>query len=53
MPIMTLPVFLISGSGPIPKIPRKLLIMPVSRTRETSASVRSRKLMHIGSVTSR
>ena len=25
----------------------------VSRTRETSASVRSRKLMHIGSVTSR
>ena len=53
MPIMTLPEFLMSGSGPMPKMPRKLFIMPVSRTRLTSARVRSRKLMHIGRVTSR
>ena len=32
---------------------RKLLMMPVSRSRATQARVRSRKLMHMGRVTSR
>ena len=53
MPSMTEPAFLISGKGPMPKKPRIVFIMPVSRRRATQARVRSRKLMHMGRVTSR
>ena len=37
----------------MPSLPRNVLMMPVSSSRATQASVRSRKLMHMGSITSR
>ena len=38
--------------GPMPMDVRMVLMMPVSCSRPTQARVRSRKLMHMGSITS-
>ena len=52
MPRMTAPFVRMSGSGDRPMLFRRLLKMPVSSSMATHASVRSRKLMHIGSMMS-
>ena len=41
-----------SRSRPMPMASRILLMMPVSCSNPTHARVRSRKLMHMGSITS-
>ena len=53
MPMMTLPALRMRGRGPMPRPASRVFMMPVSRRRATQARVRSRKLMHIGRVTSR
>ena len=52
MPRMTAPLLRMSGSRDSPSEATKLLIMPVSSRSATHASVRSRKLMHMGSMMS-
>ena len=46
------PFVRMSGSGPMPMRCRSVLRMPVSSSMPTQASVRSRKLMHMGSMMS-
>ena len=52
MPRMTAPFVRMSGSGERPMARKRLLRIPVSSSMATHASVRSRKLMHIGSMMS-
>ena len=49
---MTAPGVRMSRSRPMPMASRMLLMMPVSCNSPTHARVRSRKLMHMGSITS-
>ena len=52
MPRITAPFERMRGRGERPIERMKLLMMPVSSSIATHASVRSRKLMHIGSMMS-
>ena len=52
MPRMTAPLVRMSGSGAMPRCESRVLKMPVSSSMATHASVRSRKLMHMGSMMS-
>ena len=52
MPRMTAPFVRMRGSGVRPMDWSRVLKMPVSSSMATHASVRSRKLMHIGSMMS-
>ena len=51
MPKMTAPWVLIICSGPMPNRPRNLLMRPLFSKMVIHAKVRSRKFIHIGSIT--